>query len=188
MNIARVVGGEVIAYPYRLRPDAKRAHPEVKPLPGSWEQCSPVQLVTLEAVEVTTVAQPNFAREGLPIQVDGVWQQNWVVRPPYDEESEKARWDGERWVIVAVPVIVPVSVETHKLLIAMDAAGYLSIVNSLVDAANGAVKIAFERAPYIHRHSPMVLSMATVMWPDDSDVERGAKLDALFVAAAKVKT
>lgn len=121
-------------------------------------------------VEVTqpVAGDGEQARQGPHELVNDEWRQTWIVEP--------------------VPVVVPDSVETHKILIAMDAAGYLTQANTLIDAANGAIKIAFDRAPYIHRNSPMVVGMADQMWPSDDEATKSAKLDALFIAAAAIQT
>lgn len=86
MNPARVISGVVTDYPYLLRPTAKQAHPEVSPLPGAWELCSPEQLAALECVEVQAVAWPTLqpgesVHEGTPEYIDGQWRQTWVVTP-----------------------------------------------------------------------------------------------------------
>lgn len=95
MKAARIIGGSIALYPYLLRPDAKRAHPEVSPLPGSWEQCSPEQRAALEMVEVLEVAQPTLEpgeslSEGVPDLVAGDWRQTWVVTPAPPDETIRA--------------------------------------------------------------------------------------------------
>lgn len=86
MIAARVIDGAIADYPYLLRPTAKQAHPEVSPLPGTWEQCTPGQLAALECVDVQAVAQPELQigegiAEGAPESVDGQWRQTWIVTP-----------------------------------------------------------------------------------------------------------
>lgn len=83
---ARVVNGEIVARPYALRPTAKQAHPEVSPLPGTWEQCTPEQLAALECVWMQDVARPELqagesCAEGAPELVGGEWRQTWIVTP-----------------------------------------------------------------------------------------------------------
>ena len=84
MNPARVVNGAVVEYPYLLRPAAKQAHPEVSPLPGTWEQCTPEQLEALECVDVLATIEPELQpgetlSEGTPEFAGGEWRQTWVV-------------------------------------------------------------------------------------------------------------
>lgn len=86
MIAARVINGAIADYPYLLRPTAKQAHPEVSPLPGTWEQCSAEQLTALECVDVQTVSRPTLQdgesiAEGAPEYVGGQWRQTWVVTP-----------------------------------------------------------------------------------------------------------
>lgn len=58
--VARVVDGRITHWPYRLRPDAKKLHPEVSPLPGSWDQVKQAGLMTaLNAVEITPSPKPD---------------------------------------------------------------------------------------------------------------------------------
>lgn len=58
--VARVVDGEITHWPYRLRPDAKKLHPEVSPLPGSWDQVKQAGLMTaLNAVEIIQSPKPD---------------------------------------------------------------------------------------------------------------------------------
>lgn len=103
MKTARVTSGAIVAYPYLLRPTAKQAHPEVSPLPGTWEQCTPEQLAALECVLVQDVERPDNAREGTPVLVDGQWRQNWVVQPAYDPATHTCAWDGAQWVVTPIP-------------------------------------------------------------------------------------
>lgn len=89
---AHIINGAVVDYPYFLRGQdggnparaAKRLYPEVSPLPGSWEQCSPEQLAALHSVPVVETARPEVqpgesCAEGTLEYVDGQWRQALVV-------------------------------------------------------------------------------------------------------------
>ena len=156
-------------YPYQFK-QLRIDNPRVSIPPGILDEST---LTILGAAQVSMANEPTPGEgqrvvEGPPELVNGSWRQTWITE--------------------AAPVVVPERVETHKILIAMDAAGYLDQANSMITAANGAIKIAFDRAPYIHRNSPMVLGMADQMWPDDDAATKGAKLDALFIAAEAIET
>lgn len=101
--------------------------------------------------------------------------------PPQTGLVPEADADGLPDYVEPVPVVVPESVATHKMLIAMDAAGMLESVQALVNAVGGALKIAFDRAPQIHRASPMVAGMAAQLGLTSEQV------DALFIAAAAIE-
>ena len=109
---AHILNGAVADYPYRLRATdggdparcAKRIYPQVYPLPGSWEQCSPEQLAALNAVPVVAVERPAGAREITPTLIDGVWMQTWAERPAHDPATQAVRWDGGQWVVEAIPL------------------------------------------------------------------------------------
>lgn len=100
MKIAQIIDGAIALYPYPLRPDAKRAHPEVSPLPGSWEQCSAEQIAALGAVVVVEVSAPELQpgerlEEGTPELVAGEWRQTWVVTPAPSDAETRERIVGE---------------------------------------------------------------------------------------------
>lgn len=85
MQAARVLAGRIEEYPYLLRPRAKRLHPEVSPLPGSWDQCTPEQMAALEAVPVYEVprpaAGPGYSAVELPPEPlpSGGFLQRWEL-------------------------------------------------------------------------------------------------------------
>ena len=112
-------------------------------------------------------------------------RKGWVARldpPEYDPQTQSLSWDGAQWVVSDIPPAIHEKVATHKMLIAMDAAGLLEQVQALVNGAGGALKIAFDRAPEIHRASPMVAGMAAQLGLTEQQV------DNLFIAAAQVQT
>ena len=112
-------------------------------------------------------------------------RKGWIARPDapaHDPATHQVRWVDGAWIVEPVPVTVPEKVATHKMLIAMDSAGLLPQVQTLVDSAGGALKIAFDRAPEIHRASPMVAGMAAQLGLTDSQI------DDLFIAAGQVET
>lgn len=167
MKIANVVNGAVAKYPYTLRPDAKRTHPEVSPLPGEWEQCTPEQLAALEAVEVVETARPELqpgesCAEGAPEYVGGQWRQTWVVTP-------------------AQPAPVPESVESHKIKIALTALGWRAEVEELVATSSQSIKDAWT-APYMSRGSVLLNQCALVLG------KSGAQVDDLFRMADALVT
>lgn len=106
MRIAKVIDGAVVKYPYPLRPDAKREHPDASPLPGAWDLCSAEQLAAVNAVPVVAVERPAGAREITPTLVDGVWTQTWATPPAYDPATQTVRWDdqAQAWVVEAIPL------------------------------------------------------------------------------------
>lgn len=156
MKPARVVNGTIVAYPYHLRPTAKQAHPEVSPLPGSWELCTPEQLTALECVDVQLVARPELQPgescvEGTPEYVGGQWRQTWVVTP-------------------APPDPVPQSVESHKIKIALTALGWRTEVEDLVSTSSQSIKDAWT-APYMSRDSVLLNQCALVLEKTDAQVD-----------------
>lgn len=156
MNPAREVNGAIVAYPYRLRPDAKQAHPEVSPLPGAWELCTPEQLAALECVDVRVVARPELqagesCAEGMPEFVGGRWRQVWVVTP-------------------AQPEPVPQSVESHKIKIALTAIGWRTEVEELVATSSQSIKDAWT-APYMSRDSVLLNQCALVLEKTEAQVD-----------------
>ena len=170
MIYARVVNGSVVKYPYALRPDAKQAHPEVSPLPGTWEQCTPEQLMALECVDVQIVARPELqsgesCAEGTPEYVGGQWQQTWVVTP-------------------APPEPVPDQVPAHHLRRALRAFGMLASVSAYMAALpdDDEMRESWEYAPYFRRDANGIESARVALGLTV------AQVDALFVAAGNVQT
>lgn len=163
MNSARVVNGAIVAYPYRLRPDAKQAHPEVSPLPGAWELCTPEQLVALECVDVLPAEKPTLqpgelCKEGTPEFVGGQWRQTWVVTPTPTPE-------------------VPDSVAAHKWRLALRAAGLRAAYEAHVTGAPANAQDYWRTAPYINRRSKFMGALRTAL----GITQR--QLDAVFEAA-----
>lgn len=170
MNPARLVNGAIAAYPYRLRPDAKQAHPEVSPLPGSWEQCTPEQLAALECAEVQPVARPELQAgescvEGPPEFAGGQWRQTWVVVP-------------------APPDPVPDSVPAHHLRRALRAFGMLASVSAYMAALpdDDEMRESWEYAPYFRRDALGIESARVALGLTV------AQVDGLFLAAGQVVT
>ena len=167
MNAAQLVNGTIVAYPYLLRPTAKKAHPEVSPLPGSWEQCSPEQLAALECVEVQLVARPELqagesCAEGTPEFVGGQWRQTWVVtaapEPP-----------------------VPESVPAYHLRRALRAANKLSVYKTFVSALTDEdAKDYWETANPIKRNSRYMPTLRAALSITNN------KLDDIFIAAGNM--
>lgn len=91
--VALVRDGEIVQWPYKLRPDAKRLHPEVSPLPGSWDQVKAAGLMgALEAIEIYPMPRPEEP-------------------PGFDVIEAPPQWDGKRlmqaWELIGeVPVPV----------------------------------------------------------------------------------
>lgn len=170
MNSARVVNGVIAAYPYRLRPDAKQAHPEVSPLPGTWEQCTPEQLTALECVDVQIVARPELqpgesCAEGAPEYVGGQWRQTWVVAP-------------------AQPDPVPESVPAHHLRRALRQFGMLAAVNVYMAGLgdDDEMRESWEYAPYFRRDALGIEAARVALGLTVGQV------DGLFLAAGQIIT
>ena len=156
MKTARVINGAIVAYPYPLRPTAKQAHPEVSPLPGTWEQCTPEQLAALECVEVHAVARPavqdgESCSEGAPEFVDGQWRQTWVVTPAPPDHTQQ-------------------SVESHKIKIALTALGWRAEVEELVATSSQSIKDAWT-APYMSRDSVLLNQCAFALEKTSEQVD-----------------
>lgn len=170
MNAARVVNGNIVSHPYHLRPTAKQAHPEVSPLPGTWEQCTPEQLAALECVDVQLVARPELqpgesCAEGTPEYVGGQWRQTWVVTP-------------------AQPEPVPESVPAHHLRRALRQFGMIAGVNAYMAALpdDDEMRESWEYAPYFRRDANGIEAARVALGLTV------AQVDALFVAAGNVQT
>ncbi len=167
MNPAREINGVIVAYPYLLRPDAKQAHPEVSPLPGTWERCSIDQLVALECVDVQMVARPalrpgDSVSEGEPEFAAGIWRQTWIVIP-------------------AGAPSAPPAVESHKCRIELIVRGEWQRVLAIVAAMpepHRAIATEALGAPYYNRNSPMLAALSQGMGWSAADI------DERFAAAA----
>lgn len=156
MNPAREINGSITHYPYALRPDAKRLHTDVSPLPGTWEQCTPSQLSALHCVDVQLVAPPALAdgescSEGTPEYVGGQWRQTWTVT-------------------AAPPDPVPQSVESHKIKIALTALGWRTEVEELVATSSQSIRDAWT-APFMSRDSALLNQCAMVLGKTEAQVD-----------------
>ena len=175
---AHIINDAIVDYPYFLRGQdggnparcAKRLYPDVSPLPGSWEQCSPEQLAALECVWVHDVARPTLqdgesCAEGAPEFVDWQWRQTWIVT-------------------AAPPDPVPESVPAHHLRRALRAFGMLASVNAYMAALgdDDEMRESWEYAPYFRRDALGIESARVALGLSVGQV------DALFVAAGAVVT
>lgn len=164
MTYARIVADAVAAYPYTLRPAAKATHPEVWPLPATWEQCTPEQLAALEAVPVVATAPPALdpgetVTEGTPALVDGEWRQTWVVHPAQ----------------------VPAEVDALALELVLESQGLLAPVLAYVEAQSATIQSYWRRVRTMRRNSPLI---------EAARIELGLttqQVDGLFVAASAVE-
>jgi hypothetical protein len=168
MNYARVINGEIVAYPYALRPTAKRAHPEVSPLPGSWEQCTPEQLQALECVWVHDVARPSLqagesCAEGTPEYVGGQWRQTWIVTPAPEPG-------------------VPDEVDSLAFELTLHSLGLHAAVMTYVDTLPAVEQIYWRRRQTMRRDSTLIESGRVALGLTAEQV------DALFMAAGQVVT
>ena len=84
--VAKVINGEVVEYPYELRPNAKRDHPEVTPLPGSWEQCLEQGLLgklsAQQVIRTERIEEPDgfdVVEDTPRFNDDGVLEQTWKL-------------------------------------------------------------------------------------------------------------
>ena len=105
--------------------------------------------------------------EAAPVQIDGVWTQQWTVRDLTPEEL-KAR--------------VPTVVTMRQARLALLQAGLLSQVEAAIAAIEDpvqrqAVQIEWEYAAEINREHPWVQGLATALGLNET------QLDDLFVAA-----
>lgn len=172
MKIAQIIDGAIALYPYPLRPDAKRAHPEVSPLPGTWEQCTPEQIAALGAVVVVEVSAPELQpgerlEEGTPELVEGEWRQTWVVSPAPPPPSS-----------------VPDSVPAHHLRRALRASAMLDGVNAYMAALpdDDEMRESWEYAPFFRRDAIGIEAARVALGLTH------AQVDALFTAAGNVQT
>jgi len=164
MKTARIIDGTVTHYPYALRPTAKQLHPEVSPLPGSWEQCTDEQRAALKQVWVLDVARPVNAREGDPEYVDGQWRQNWIVQPDHDPTTHAVRWDGAQWVVSPLPPrAVPDMVDAHKFKIALRRNGFRATFDTYLTTAGANERDFWNSAPTIKRTSRYLDSLKTAL-------------------------
>lgn len=169
MNVAHVVGGALVAYPYQLRPDAKRTYPHVSPLPGSWEQCGADVMGALNAVEVAATDRPQLAlgesvTEGVPTLVNGAWVQTWVVS--------------------AADAPMPLQVLAHHLRRALTQFGMRDAVEAHIAALplSDPMRDDWAHAPYFSRAAVGIEAARVALKLSK------AAVDALFVAAAEVRT
>ena len=84
--VAKAVNGEVVEYPYELRPNAKRDHPDVTPLPGSWEQCLEQGLLeklsAQQVIRTERIEEPDgfdVVEDTPRFNADGVLEQTWKL-------------------------------------------------------------------------------------------------------------
>lgn len=168
MKTARVTGGAIVAYPYLLRPTAKQAHPEVSPLPGTWDQCTPEQLAALECVWVHDVARPELqagesCAEGAPEFAGGQWRQTWIVTPAPEPG-------------------VPEEVDSLAFELTLHGLGLHGAVMAYVETLPAVERIYWRRRQTMRRDSTLIESgrVALGLTP--------AQVDALFVAAGAVVT
>lgn len=81
------------------------------------------------------------------------------------------------------PPPVPQSVTRFQVKAALSIAGKLAAAQALVDASTDPlVKLAWTEAATFERQSPLLLSLAPLLWPEDTD----AHLDAIIVSAAGI--
>ena len=164
----QLVDGAASRLPYRLRPDAKRDHPDVSPLPATWEQCEQANLLeALGAVRIAATARPDFGPpthsviEGAPEYRHGAWHQTWTV-------SE-------------LPDPVPQAVAPHLIRRVLAKTGLLTKVEAAIESLpqNDPMRIDWDYAPSISRGSLGLARMAEALniTPE--------QIDDIFRAASK---
>ena len=150
--------------------DLRRAYPQIlfPAVP------SLIELATYGVYPVTLTAQPAYdqatqtVEESTPVQIDGVWTQQWSVRDLTAEEL-KAR--------------VPTIVTTRQARLALLQAGLLSQIEAAIAGIEEAgqrqaVQIEWEYAAEANREHPWVQALATALGLTE------AQLDDLFTLAA----
>jgi len=124
-------------------------------------------------VQVAPVYDPatQIATEVQPVQIGGVWTQQWTI-------AARSAQD----IAAAYQATIPQSVTMRQARLALLNAGLLTTVNNAVatvaGAAGDAARIEWEFSSEVFRHRPLVVSLGTSLGLTD------AQLDALFVAAA----
>ena len=174
MLLAKIVDGEVAAYPYSreaLVADYAAANEGAEltlPL-----DLTGVDLTEFGAAVVASAERPEPSEAGKIVEevtpeldVD-VWRQSWAERDMTPEE---------------LAALVPVAVSMRQARLALLASGKLGDVETALEGlpspAREAARIEWEYATEVRRDSPLVTSLAPALALDN------AALDALFVLAA----
>jgi hypothetical protein len=114
--------------------------------------------------------------------IDG-WE---IVEAPVPKDFQPSRffWNDGLYekAPVPAPVVVPQSVSRAQGLIALEMAGYLSLIEAyLADPSTPKVKVlAFNNAQTFERNSPMLAEFAAMLSLTEADV------DNLFITAGQV--
>jgi hypothetical protein len=108
----------------------------------------------------------NAPAEAAPVQVSGVWTQQWSAPLALSAEQLAA--------------LIPQSVTAAQAKEALLAAGLYSSIVTYLSTAPQSQQIAWDSTTSFDRNSPTLAAMASALGIT------GAQLDALFVAAAKV--
>lgn len=155
INLPQVVGGNQYPAGWFLDPERRAA-------------CGIVDGV---AVGPSFDPATQRAQELLPVEIDGVWTQQWEIVNLTGEE-----------IIARRKAIVPKSVTMRQARRALLAASLLATVNSTVAGLAGAVgdaaRIDWEFAQEVYREWPLLVQLAQQIGLSDD------QLDALFVTAA----
>lgn len=120
-------------------------------------------------------------QESAPVQVDGVWNQQWEVIELFATQSERdaaIAADAEAKRLASIPT----SVTMRQARLALHAAGLLSGVNAAISAmeepAKTAATIEWEYASAVERNAGLVPAMAAALGMTASQI------DDLFITAA----
>lgn len=157
---------------YRTHAEIRAAFPNIS-FPSVMSEAA-IQSTGL--IPLTTTVPPTHdaatqaVEETAPVQIDGVWTQQWTVRDLTPEEL-KAR--------------VPTVVTMRHARLALLQAGLLSQVEAAIAAIEDpvqrqAVQIEWEYAAEINREHPWVQGLATALGLNET------QLDDLFVAASRL--
>lgn len=130
-------------------------------------------------VGVQEVARPDFdpitqnAVEVQPVQVDGVWTQQWeVCALPPDV------------VATNIAATIPRAVTMRQARLALLAAGQLAAAEAAIDAMSeptrSAARIEWEYSGEVQRHNGFVAALGPALGLS------AAQIDALFIAAANL--
>lgn len=108
------------------------------------------------------------------------------VTLPNDYVPGKYKWDANTSALVLdntwkdPSVMVPDRVSPYQARMALENAGLLTTVNSMVSAANTQVQLSWTYSNEIHRESPFIVALGSQLGLTNTQI------DQLFIAAAQI--
>lgn len=142
--------------------DIRRAHPDTSfPAGPVFDPSS----LGYEPLTLTERPTGDVVEPADPVQVDGVWTQQWSVRE-FTAEEKASR--------------APRSVTMRQARLALLQAGLLNHVAQAISQASMAVQIEWEYAATVERGNDLTLSIAAGLGMTSEQI------DALFVTAASL--